>query len=323
MVEAVGQASTMDQEKRIGLALGGGGARGMAHILVCEAFDELGLRPAAIAGTSIGAIIGAGYASGLSGREMRERATAFFARRREVLARLWRVRPLAFGDLLRGRLMNAQFDPELILRSFVPGFDELPETFEGLRIPLRVVASDFYGWAETVLDRGPLKPAIAASIAIPSLFRPVRVSGRYQIDGGAFNPLPFDLLHDTDLVVACDVCGGPQGAPDRCPGLLETIVGAAQLSMQAIVAEKLKWRHPDILVRPEINGVFVLDFLKTQAILDMNAGFKEDVKRRLDQAVNTPFERRAPVDGAPLAAYRRSAKKSRKSAAASASAMPE
>ncbi|HEX2255212.1 MAG TPA: patatin-like phospholipase family protein [Afifellaceae bacterium] len=280
----------MGQDKTIGLALGGGGARGMAHILVCEAFDELGLKPAVIAGTSIGAIIGVGYASGLSGREMRERAVAFYARRREVLSKLWRARPLAFSDLLRGRLLAAQFDPELILSTFVPGYDDLPATFEELAIPLRIVATDFYGWTETVLESGPLAPAIAASIAIPSLFRPVLVNGRVQIDGGCYNPLPFDLVDEAELVVACDVAGGPAGEPNRCPGLLETIVGAAQLSMQAIVAEKLKWQQPDILVRPEINGIFVLDFLKTEAILDMNAGFKDDLKRRLDQAVNTPFE---------------------------------
>ena len=283
----------MAQDKTIGLALGGGGARGMAHILVCEAFDELGLKPDVIAGTSIGAIIGAGYASGLSGREMRERACTFFARRREVLSLLWRARPLAFSDLLRGRLMTAQFDPLLILETFTPGFNELPETFEELAIPLKIVASDFYGWTETVLESGPLRPAVAASIAIPSLFRPVLVNGRVQIDGGCYNPLPFDIVSDADLVVACDVAGGPTGEPDRCPGLLETIVGAAQLSMQAIVSEKLKWQQPDILVRPEINGVFVLDFLKSEAILQMNAAFKDDFKRRLDQAVNTPFEKRS------------------------------
>lgn len=280
----------MSHDRTIGLALGGGGARGMAHILVCEAFDELGLKPDVIAGTSIGAIIGVGYASGLSGQEMRERAVSFFSRRREVLSKLWRARPLAFSDLLRGRLMTAQFDPLLILETFTPGFTELPETFEELAIPLKVVSSDFYGWTETVVESGPLRPAIAASIAIPSLFRPVVVNGRMQIDGGCYNPLPFDVISDAGLVIACDVAGGPQGEPDRCPGLLETIVGAAQLSMQAIVTEKLKWLQPDILVRPEINGVFVLDFLKSEAILDMNAAFKDDFKRRLDQAVNNPFE---------------------------------
>lgn len=279
----------MSVESRIGLALGGGGARGMAHVLVCEAFDELGLKPAVIAGTSIGAIVGAGYAAGFSGRDMRDAASAFYARRREVLTRLWRTRPMAFTDLLRGRSLSAQFDPELVLNAFVPGFDRVPETFGELRIPLKVVACDFYAWTECVLSEGPLKPAVAASMAIPALFRPVQLDGRILIDGGACNPLPFEHVADCPLTIACDVTGGPTPTGGRLR-LLECVVGAAQISMQAVTREKLRWRQPDVLVRPEINGVFVLDFLKTQAIFDMNVAFKDDLKRRLDLAINMPIE---------------------------------
>jgi NTE family protein len=280
----------MSSELRIGLALGGGGARGTAHILVCEAFDELGIKPALIAGTSIGSIIGAGYAAGFSGKEMREATVGFYANRREVLARLWRVRPVAFTDLLRGRSLTPQFDARLILDTFVPGFELLPETFEELSIPLKVVATDFYAWTEAVLSTGPLRAAIAASIAIPALFRPVELDGRILIDGGACNPLPFDNVAECDITVACDVTGGPVEVAGRTPGLLECVVGAAQISMQSVTREKLKWHQPDVLVRPEINGVFILDFLKTQMILEANVGFKDDLKRRLDHAINTPFE---------------------------------
>jgi len=178
----------------------------------------------------------------------------------------------------------------LVLDSFVPGFEQLPETFEELKIPLTVIACDFYGWTEAVLSEGPLKPAIAASIAIPALFRPVRVNGRLMLDGGACNPLPFDHVAECPVTVACDVAGGPTEAGDRQPGLLECVVGAAQISMQAVIREKLRWRQPSILVRPEINGVFILDFLKTQAILEMNVAFKDDLKRRLEHAVNSPLE---------------------------------
>ena len=280
----------MSVESRIGLALGGGGARGMVHILVCEAFDELGLKPAKIAGTSIGAIIGAGYASGLTGREMRERACAFYAQRRQVLAKLWRARPLAFTDLLRGRSLTPQFDPHVILNSFVPGFDQLPDTFEELSIPLNVVTCDFFAWTERILNHGNLKQAIAASIAIPALFRPVVIDGRHLIDGGACNPLPFEHVADCAITVASDVAGGPSELPGRHPSLLECMVGAAQISMQSVIREKLRWHQPDVLVRPVINGVFILDFLKTQAILEANVAFKDDLKRRLDHVISTPFE---------------------------------
>jgi len=273
----------------IGLALGGGGARGIAHLVVLETLDELGLKPDVIAGTSIGAVLGAGYAAGLSGAEMREEACRFYAKRREVFAKLWSVRPQGFANIIRGRLSAAQFDPFLILDTFVPGLHLIPESFEELRTPLRIIACDYYGWKETVLAEGPLKPAIAASIAMPSIFRPVPLDGRLHIDGGAINPVPFDHVEEADIVIAVDVAGGPVGSPDRYPRLLETIVGAAQISMQAIMAEKMKRRAPDILVRPEVNGVFVLDFLKTEAILCANTHVKDELKRQLDDA----FERRA------------------------------
>lgn len=275
----------MNANKTIGLALGGGGARGIAHIVVLEAFDELGLKPAMISGTSIGAIMGAAYASGMSGKEIRERAVDFYSQRRAVLAKLWRARPVQFTDLIRGRFLQTQFDPEVVLNSFVPGVENLPETFEELKIPLKVVACDFYGWSETLLDSGPLRPAIAASIAIPSVFKPMLVHGRMQIDGGAFNPLPYDHVADNDLVVASDVAGGPVGEPDHYPSLLEVVVGAAQVSMQAIMAEKMKWHQPDILVQPDTNGVFVLDFFKTKQILENNEPVKDDFKRRLALAM--------------------------------------
>ena len=88
---------------RIGLALGGGGARGLAHIPVLEAFDDLGLKPARIAGTSIGAILGAAYASGHSGEEIRRIVVETFADRNTVLSKVWQLRPKRFADMFRAR----------------------------------------------------------------------------------------------------------------------------------------------------------------------------------------------------------------------------
>ncbi|MBZ8133471.1 patatin-like phospholipase family protein [Afifella sp. IM 167] len=290
----------MSVDHNIGLVLGGGGARGMAHILVCEVFDELGVKPAQIAGTSIGAIIGLGYASGMSGREMREASLEFFAQKREIYSRLWQARPIGVGDIFRGRLLQAQFDPLRVLDMFVPGIERTPETFEELAIPLKVVSCDFYGWCETIMDHGPIRPAVAASIAIPSVFKPVLINGRLQIDGGAVNPLPIDLCLEQDLIIASDVAGGPTGDADKTPGLLETIIGTAQISMQAVQAEKLKRRKPDILFRPAINDFFVLDFLKTDQILAMNEPLKDDLKRRMEHMVDSPFEREPMRIGVPM-----------------------
>lgn len=249
---------------RIGLALGGGGARGMSHILVLEAFDALGIRPHAIAGTSIGAVFGAAYASGLTGAQIRQIAMDKFADRNAVLSNLWKLRPKRISDLFQGNVV--QFDPLKVLSIFIA--EHIPETFEELEIPLRVLTTDFYGCSE--VDSGDLLPAIAASIAIPAVFRPVKRGERVLIDGGVVNPLPFDRLPvDTDIVVAVDVVGSPVPRSGRqFPTSMDTIFGTSQILMQSIIAEKLKRRHPDLLLKPEHDNVRVLDFLKTKQILE-------------------------------------------------------
>jgi NTE family protein len=270
--------------RRIGLALGGGGARGFGHIPVLEVLDELGLKPSIIAGTSIGAVIGACYASGLSGRDLADFAGERFRHRSEVLARLWQLRPKRVRDLFaQGALTLGQFDAERVLERFLPGL--LPATFADLAIPLKLVATDFYGWAEAVLHEGPLSRAIAASMAIPVLFRPVVIDGRVMIDGGISNPLPFDLLAEgAEIVIAVDVLGGPTRHHGKLPGSTEAIFGAAQLVMRAITKEKLRTaRPPDILVSPPPNAFRVLDFMKASAIIKAAEPMKDDVKRALDR----------------------------------------
>lgn len=264
---------------RIGLALGGGGARGLAHIPVLEAFDDLGLKPARIAGTSIGAIMGAGYASGLSGRDLRDIVLEIFADRNSVLSRLWQLRPRRFADVFRAG--PVQFDPERVLEVFVA--DYLPEMFEDLQIPLRLIATDFYGCREIDFESGPLLTAIAASIAIPAVFRPVRFEGRHLIDGGVVNPLPFDGLRDhCDVVLAVDVVGAPvpREKSDEI-SMLDSLFGSTQILMQAITSQKLKQEQPDILIRPPHDSVRVLDFLKAGSILESAEPLREITKSRL------------------------------------------
>src|SRR5690606_38220394 len=269
---------------RGGLALGGGGARGMAHVPVLEAFDDLGIRPHAIAGTSIGAIIGAGYAGGLSGEDIRALAVATFRDRNAVLARLWKLRPKRLADLFGGGGLM-QFDAGKVVEIFIG--DAVPDTFEALRIPLVVLATDYSGCRAVDLRSGPLKRAISASIAIPALFRPVPLGGRLMIDGGIVNPLPFDALpQDCDLLVAVDVVGSPVPRKGRkVPSLTDSLFGSTQILMQTIITEKLKSRRPDILIRPDIESFRVLDFLKTAKVLEAAEPPREAVKRELDAAI--------------------------------------
>lgn len=268
----------------IGLALGGGGARGLSHIPVLEAFDELGLRPQAISGASIGAILGAAYAGGLSGREIKEIALETFGERNSVISTVWQLRPRNWSQMFSGNIM--QFDPLKVLQVFVG--DHLPESFDELTIPLKVIAADYYTCSEVILEEGPLLQAIASSIAIPAVFRPVVQENRVLIDGGVVNPLPFDALPEScDLIVAVDVVGAPVPKDKKLlPSAFDSIFGASQILMQTITREKLKSRHPDLLLRPADDTVKVLDFLKAREILDRAAPLKELAKHEIDRLLN-------------------------------------
>ena len=260
------------------VAFGGGGARGLAHIHVIEALDELGIRPVAIAGSSIGAIMGAGMAAGMTGRDIHDYARSILARRSEVAARMWRARPINFADVSAGGVRFGQLNVERILRAFLP--EQVPQNFAELTIPLSVTATDYYGHALAVFEEGDLISALAASAAIPALFRPVRRGGKLLIDGGIYNPVPFDLLEDkADVVIAIDVVGAPTPNSRRTPTSVELMFGASQLMMQSITAMKLKTRRPTILLRPPISGFRVLDFMKIDALMRETAGIKDELKR--------------------------------------------
>src|SRR5689334_15147366 len=123
--------------RRIGLALGGGGARGFGHIPVLEALDELGLKPSVIAGTSIGAVVGAGYAAGMSGAEIRAYCLDLFSRRTEVIAKLWQLRPKRVREFLSQGI--TQLNAERVIDTFLP--KSLPQEFSGLTIPFKTVAT--------------------------------------------------------------------------------------------------------------------------------------------------------------------------------------
>jgi NTE family protein len=265
----------------VALALGGGGARGLAHIVVIETLDELGLRPKAIAGTSIGAIVGAAYAAGMSGKEIGAYALALTRRRSDVMGRLLKARVGRFADILsRGLTDPVLIDAELVLDLFWP--EGVPDRFEDLALPFTAVATDFRARCEVALSSGPLAPAVAGSMAIPGLIRPVEAGGRVLIDGGAVNPLPYDLLFGTaDIVIAIDVLGGPNERALRSPSPFAAMFGAAQIMQIAITREKLKARAPDLLLQPAVGTFGILDFFKLGQILRAAEPVKDELKRGL------------------------------------------
>lgn len=269
----------------IGLALGGGAARGLAHVLMLEAFDEMGLVPVAIAGTSMGSIVGASYAAGLSGTDIRRHFEELLDSRSALFKRLQERWPGSFLKLwnpLTPALMNG----ETLFQIMLP--DVVPKTFAALKIPLEIVATDFYSQDEVVLREGRLVPAIAASSALPSLITPVEIDGRVLIDGGYVNPTPFDILRDkAAITVAVDVTGATQPRPDgkggrKLPGSFETWVGAMQITFRSIVREKLRYEAPDIMIRPNVGGFGALDFYKFREIFAASEPAKDELKRSLE-----------------------------------------
>jgi NTE family protein len=268
---------------RIGLALGGGGARGLAHIAILEAFDELGVKPAMIAGTSIGALIGAAYASGMRAAEIRQYCSATFARRSALLRHIyfrWRGR---VWDYWRPG-SPAFFKSERIFELVLPA--DLPKTFESLEIPFQSVATDFFTQAEYVSGSGPLLPAIAASSALPALLTPVKLDGRVLIDGGFVNPLPFDLLTPhTGIVIASDVSGGASEPKEDFPRPMEALLGAQQIALRSVINAKLRTSAPNLLIRPAVGQFRVLDFRRMDEILAASAAAKEETRRALTSLI--------------------------------------
>ncbi len=277
----VSAESTGASGPTVAIALGGGGARGLAHIHVIEVLDELGIRPVLIAGVSIGAIMGAAMAAGMTGREIRAHTLATIGRPGQIMNRLWSLRPAGFSQMVAGGFRVGQFNLERVLKAFLP--ERLPETFEELPIPLKIIASDYYAQCECVCDSGPLLPAIAASAALPAVFRPVVLNGRVMIDGGLWNPVPFDhLAGKADITIGVDVVGKPPAGTAEVPNSIDSLYGATQLTMRSIVTLKLEKAAPDIFLQPEVGRFRVLDFAKAEEVLAASAGIRDELKRALD-----------------------------------------
>lgn len=270
-----------ERRPSIAVALGSGGARGLSHVLVLEALDELGVRPSAIAGASIGALVGAAYASGIPAHDLRQMIAALLRDRGEVMRRLLAARVGRIADLFGGLGNPVLIDAERFVEMFLPA--AVPEKLEDLPIPLHIVATDYWARRERVLSSGDLRAAVGASLAIPGLIRPVTHGGHTLVDGGAVNPLPFDLLRlRADKVLAVDITGGHGGEMKGVPRPFDAMFATLQIMASSIVAEKLKSGAPDILIRPDVDTFRVLDFFRAAAIFKAAEPVKDEVKRRVE-----------------------------------------
>ncbi|QBG46672.1 patatin-like phospholipase family protein [Verrucomicrobia bacterium S94] len=271
--------------KKIGLTLGGGGAKGFAHLAVLEVFDELGIKPSYISGTSIGAIIGALYASGNTAEEIHEMiSTLFVAPKKNGIKTILKPNEnFKFLEL---------FDPHLSLKpkGLIKGekllnflYEKIGvSTFEELEIPLKTVATDFWRNEQVVFSSGELLPAIRASMAIPYVFTPICMNDQVLVDGGLVNNVPLDLLSsECDIRIAVDVMGESSKPKTKVPNPIEAIFHTYEVMMITIAEEK-RISHPvDIFLRIPLVDAELLDFHKTELIYNQGLAVKEEFRRRL------------------------------------------
>ena len=275
-------------DMKVGLALGGGGVRGLAHIPVLETLDELGIKPVAIAGTSMGSIIGALYASGRSGQEIRALVDGHIIKKGDRLSDVYRKKDqlIKWVKMFRPTTGSAGLVEANGLMGYL--LDDLRvSTLEALPIPFKAVATDFYRCEPVVFSEGDLITAIRASISIPGVFVPVAHDGRILVDGGLTNQVPFDLLpDDCDVTIAVDV--GPSWKSDETkpPSALDAVLGMFDIVVDQVVEAKLRERPPTIYLRPQLTGVRVLDFDKIETVFEQARpameSLKAELKKRLE-----------------------------------------
>ena len=271
--------------KKVGLALGGGGAKGLAHVEMLAVFDELGIRPHRIAGTSIGSIMGALYASGLSAQRIRAGVARMVISKGDSLKQALQkkdvLRWIEFLDIDFGR--SGIFKGDKFVEFLYESIHV--DRFEDLAIPLRVVATDFWNSEQVVMDSGDLLQAVKASMGLPGVFTPVMRDNRVLIDGGGVNPVPHDLLDECDLVVAIDVMGRMQEKKRHVPNLFRAVLGTFDIMQNSIISAKRALTPPDIYIRPDIVGIDILDFHKADAIYAQAAPARRELKALLQKAL--------------------------------------
>jgi len=272
--------------KKIGLALGAGGARGLAHICFLEVFEELGIKPAVIAGSSIGAIIGAVYSAGLTAKEIKKGIDdVIFARPKNF----WEIHK-------RSELMNiiSFIDPQIKNGGIIKGekfINFLGEkikvkSFEELKIPLKIIATDLINNRPIIFDKGELLPAIRASYSIPGLFSPMKFKGKFLVDAGLTNPLPYDIITDEcDFVVAIDVSANKTKYLNDEPSATEVLFAGFTMMQRSIIREKMNYLKPDIYIDTDIKDVRVHEFRKAHYIYEQVKPLKIELRKKLEKII--------------------------------------
>jgi NTE family protein len=227
---------------RIGLALGGGAARGFAHVGVIQVLEEAGLRPNLVAGTSAGSLVAAIYASGKTGAQLQQIAETM----EEAAIADWTL-PLFSRGMLRGEALAKYVNTQVAGRLI----DDMP-------LPLGIVATDLNSGKDVVFQRGDTGTAVRASSAVPGVFLPVKIAGREYVDGGLVSPVPVRAARKmgAELVIAVDISSAPEG--NLAGGTFEILLQTFSIMGASINNFELK--DADVVVRPALQGVSSSDF---------------------------------------------------------------
>ncbi len=225
---------------KLGLALGGGAARGFAHIGVLQVLEEQGIKPDLIVGTSAGSVVATLYAAGKSPTELGTMAMTLDES--SITDWIFPGRSLLKGEAL------AKF-----VRTSTAG-----KTIEGMRLPLGIVATDLANGQPILFRRGDPGVAVRASSAVPAVFEPVKIGGREYIDGGAVSPVPvrFAKQMGAELVIAVDISTIPEGQPTK--GAVDILMQTFNIMGHAI--SQLEMEDADVVIRPKLEGVGSTDF---------------------------------------------------------------
>ena len=233
---------------KIGLVLGGGAAKGFAHIGVVKMLEASGIHPDVVAGTSAGSVVGALYASGMDAFEMQQ--VAFGLDEAKIRDVQW-----SSGGLVRGRALQ-DYVNKLVH----------DQPIQKLKLPFAAVATQLETGARTVFVSGNTGQAVRASCSIPGVFEPVKIGDMHYVDGGVVSPIPVDAARQlgADFVIAVDISASPSGSNPQ--GMLN-IVGQSITIMGRELA-KQEIARADVVIRPDLSGIGSTDFeQKNLAIL--------------------------------------------------------
>ena len=252
---------------KIGLALGGGAARGFAHVGVIQVLEEAGISPDLVVGTSAGSLVASLYASGRTGAQLQQVAESL----EEAALTDWTL-PIFSRGMLRGealaRYVNGLVDNKLI---------------ENMPRPLGIVATDLGTGQGVLFSRGSTGTAVRASSAVPSVFQPVSIGGRDYVDGGLVSPVPVRYARQmgADVVIAVDISSSPEGNPagDSLQILLQTF------AIMAKSINTLELRDADVVVRPALAGVKSADFTAKRRAIEAGRAAMQQAMPQLRAAL--------------------------------------